>query len=200
MRRFQGGEVLGSLQRMQPACKDSIVLGVCNMNKVVIELSETERLLRPNWIAVLLALVLHMNSAWLLLYSTSETDAGMPAVTMLASIATGAMLVVVAALCIRCLLLCKPPAALRQEQRGWNRYDRRSIQLALVSTALCLAAACALFASASSDPSGQKDVLVEGARFLLVCGALYSAIKSLQLGAAYIETASALNHLGIRSS
>lgn len=170
------------------------------MKKALIELTETERLLRPNWIAVLLALVLHVNSAWLLLYSTSETGVGMPVVAMLASIATGTMPIVGAALSIRCLLLCKPPAALGQERRGLNRYDKRSIQLTSVSTALCLAAAGALFASASPNPGDEKDFLVDGARFLLVCGALYSAIKSLQLGAAYIETASALNHLGIPSS
>ncbi|MEI2453874.1 hypothetical protein [Lysobacter firmicutimachus] len=171
------------------------------MNKALIELTETERLLRPNWIAVLLALVLHMNSAWLLLYATSEVGVGMPVVTMLTSIATGIMLIVVAALCIRCLLLCKSPAAFGQERRGLNRYDKRSVQLASVSTILCLSAAGALFvASAGHNSGAEKNALVDGARFLLVCSALYSAVKSLQLGAAHIETTSALNHLGIRSS
>ncbi|MGO1071102.1 hypothetical protein [Lysobacter sp. CA199] len=162
-------------------------------------LSESEKLLRPASLAVLSVLVLHMMSMsgrcfeWAI-----EMD--MPVISAAFSIGVGIMLIVVAAACIWLLRLSGVAGEQSPSAGAGRRYDRRNMQLAIFAAFVCLLAASVTFLSVpygSFGPTGNGAIVIT--QFVLVWIGIFSAIKSLQFGAASIATAAALNNLSSRS-
>ncbi|WP_408951521.1 hypothetical protein [Lysobacter sp. Hz 25] len=169
------------------------------MKKPRLNLSETERLLRPASLAVLSALVLHMMSMsgrcfeWAI-----EID--MPVISAAFSAGVGIMLIVVAVACIWLLRLSGFSGEQSPSAGAGRKYDRRNTQLAIFAASICSLAAGVTFLSipyGSLGPTGNGAIVVT--QFALVMVGLFSAIKSLQFGAASIATATALKTLSSRS-
>ena len=169
------------------------------MNKREANLSETERLLRPAWVAVLSVLILHMMSmCGRCVESAAQID--MSTVSAAFSVGAGIMLIVVAGMCIWLLRLTCVSTARSRDAGAGTRYDRRDAQLAISAAIVCLLAAGAIFASVpywSLGPSGDGTIIAT--QFGLVWISLFLAIKSLQVAAASITTAAALNILSSRT-
>ena len=169
------------------------------MKKPCPNLSETEQLIRPAWLAVLSVLILHMMSMCGRCVE-SATHIDMSRVSAAFSVGAGIMLIVVAGACIWLLRLAGVSTARSCDVGAGRRYDRRDVQLAISAAIGCLLAAGAIFVSVpywSLGPSGNGAIIAT--QFGLVWISLFLAIKSLQVGAASIATAAALNNLSSRA-
>jgi hypothetical protein len=161
-------------------------------------LSETDRLLRPSSLAVLSALILQMMSMSGRCFEWA-IEIEMPVISAAISAGVGVMLIVVAAACIWLLRLSGVSGQQSLSSVAGRKYDRGNVQLAIFAAFSCLLASGATFLSipyGSLGPTGNRAIIVT--QFVLVWLGLFSAIKSLQFGAASIATAAALKSLSSR--
>lgn len=170
------------------------------MNTRLVNLSDTERLLRPPALAMLSVLVLHMMSvSELCIEWTIEID--MSAVSAVFSVSAGIMLIVVAGTCIRLLRLSGESTVHLPHTRTCRRYEWRNVLLAVAAAVSCLLAASVIFASVPYRGIGPTSYGAFIATQLgLVWLSLFLSVKSVQVGAASIAATAALNDLRSRSS